>query len=127
MPDTKPTVIVVDDDVSVLRALGRLVCASGFEILLFDRPSAILKTDLPKRDACLVVDINLPEMNGVQLCGTLAASGCSLPFILMTAHTDDVTLNLALAANPIALLSKPFGKDLLLDSIGVALRSANFR
>ncbi len=68
-----------------------------------------------------MVDIDLPEMNGVELCATLAASGCKLPVIFITAHTDDETRRLADDAHPIALLIKPFRRDLLMDSIQSAL------
>ena len=117
----KPIIIVIDDDLSILRALQRLVSGAGFEVRTFDRPSALLKSDLPKTGACLIVDIDLPEMNGVELCATLATSGCKLPVILITAHTDDETRRLADGANPVALLIKPFGRELLVNSIESAL------
>ena len=117
----KPIIIVIDDDLSILRALQRLVSGAGFEVRTFDRPSALLKSDLPKTGACLIVDIDLPEMNGVELCATLATSGCKLPVILITAHTDDETRRLADCANPVALLIKPFGRELLVNSIESAL------
>ena len=121
MTNAKPIIIVVDDDLSILRALSRLVSGAGFEVRTFDRPSALLNSDLPKAGACLIVDIDLPEMNGVDLCATLAASGCRLPVILITAHTDEETRRLACDANPIALLIKPFGRELLVNSIQSAL------
>ena len=113
----KPIIIVIDDDLSILRALQRLVSGAGFEVRTFDRPSALLKSDLPKTGACLIVDIDLPEMNGVELCSALATAGCKLPVILITAHTDDETRRLADGAHPVALLIKPFGRELLLNSI----------
>ena len=117
----KRTIVVVDDDPSILRALRRLLSGAGFDVLTFDRPSTILKSELPKAGACLVVDINLPEMNGIELCESLAASGCSLPVILITAHTDEETRRLADDAHPVALLIKPFGRELLVNSIEKAL------
>jgi FixJ family two-component response regulator len=117
----KPIIIVIDDDPSILRALRRLVSGAGFEVRTFDRPSALLNSDLPKAGACLIVDIDLPEMNGVELCATLAASGCKLPVILITAHTDEATRRLADGVRPVALLFKPFGRELLVNSIENAL------
>ena len=117
----KPTIVVVDDDPSILRALRRLLSGAGFDVLTFDRPSTLLKSDLPRAGACLVVDINLPEMSGIELCECLAASGCSLPVILITAHTDEETRRLADDAHPVALLIKPFGRELLVNSIEKAL------
>ena len=121
MTNAKPIIIVIDDDPSILRALRRLVAGAGFDVRTFDRPSTLLKSDLPTAGACLVVDIDLPEMNGVELCATLAASGCKLPVILITAHTDEETRRLADGAHPVALLIKPFGRDLLMNSIQSAL------
>ena len=117
----KPLVIVIDDDPSILRALRRLISGAGFDVRTFDRPSTLLSSDLPKAGACLIVDIDLPEMNGVELCETLAASGCRLPFILITAHTDEETRALACGAHPVALLIKPFGRELLVNSVRNAL------
>ena len=120
--NVKPVVIVVDDDPSILRAFRRLISGAGFDVRTFDRPSALLRSDLPKAGACLVLDIDLPEMNGVDLCKTLAASGRSLPVILITAHADEQTRSQALGAHPVALLIKPFRRDLLLGSIDHALQ-----
>ena len=113
----KPLVIVIDDDPSILRAMRRLISRAGFDVWTFDSPTTLLNTDLPKAKACMVVDIDLPEMNGIKLCESLAASGCSLPVILITAHTDEETRVRAFNAHPAALLIKPFGRDLLLYSI----------
>jgi two-component system, LuxR family, response regulator FixJ len=117
----KPITIVIDDDPSILRALQRLLSGAGFDVWSFDRPSTLLKSDLPKSGACLIVDIDLPEMNGVELCAKLAASGCVLPVILITAHTDEETRRMAKDAHPIALILKPFGRELLVSSIQSAL------
>jgi len=114
-------VILIEDDPSVLRSLRRVISAAGFAVQTFDRPSALLKSDLPKSDACLVVDVHLPEMNGIELCETLAASGRLLPVILITGHIDDGTREMTKRAHPVAVLFKPFGRDLLLDSISKAL------
>jgi FixJ family two-component response regulator len=117
----KPIVILIDDDPSILKALRRLVSGAGFDVRTFDRPSQLLRSDLPEAGACLIVDIDLPEMNGLELCETLAASGCRLPVILITAHTDEETRQLADGAYPVALLIKPFGRELLVNSIESAL------
>jgi FixJ family two-component response regulator len=119
--NAKPVVIVIDDDPSILRALRRLISGAGFDVRSFDRPSVLLESELPTSEACLVVDIHLPEMNGVELCATLVASGCNLPVILITAHADEETRRLAFSAHPVALLTKPFGRDLLVNTIETAL------
>jgi FixJ family two-component response regulator len=68
----RPTVLIIDDDASVLRALARLIRSAGYDVRTFSRPSALLAADLPTANACLVVDVNLPEMNGAELCEAVA-------------------------------------------------------
>src|ERR1700681_2628029 len=109
--ETKPALILVEDDLSVLHALRRLMLSAGFQVMAFDRPRAVLDGELPKTDACLIVDVHLPEMNGVQLCETLAASGCRLPVIMITGHIDEGTRELVGRANAVAVLFKPFTRD----------------
>lgn len=58
----RPTVLVIDDDVSVLNALARLIRFAGYDVHTFTRPSALLADDLPTANACMIVDVNLPEM-----------------------------------------------------------------
>jgi len=120
---TKPTVIVIDDDPSILRALRRLLCRVGFDVQTLNGPAAALKSDLPTAEACLLVDMHMPEMSGVELCEMLACAGCRLPVILMTAHTDERTREFAKRVQPVALLIKPFGNDLLVSSIRGALHT----
>jgi len=97
--------------------------SAGFRVLTFGRPHAVIDSELPKTDACLIIDLHLPEMNGVQLCETLAASGCQLPVILITGHPDRVTRELAQRAKAIAVLFKPFTRNSLLEAISDALAS----
>ncbi|MGA7763694.1 MAG: response regulator [Candidatus Binataceae bacterium] len=117
----KPVLILVEDDLSVLRALRRLMLAAGFRVMTFDCPRAVLDSELPKTDACLVVDVHLPDMNGVQLCETLAAAGCQLPVIMITGHIDPATRELVQRAKAVAVLFKPFTRDSLLEAIAAAL------
>jgi FixJ family two-component response regulator len=119
--ETKPALILVEDDLSVLRALRRLMLSAGFKVMAFDRPRAVLDSELPKTDACLIVDVDLPEMNGVQLCETLAASGCRLPVIMITGRLDEATRELTHRAKAVAVLFKPFTRDALLEAISDAL------
>jgi len=118
---TKPALILVEDDSSVLRALRRLMLSAGFRVIAFDRPGAVLASELPTTDACLLVDVHLPEMNGIQLCESLAASGCRLPVIMITGHLDKVTRELAQRSKAVAVLFKPFTRDSLLKAIAAAL------
>ena len=117
---SKRTVILVEDDVSVLRALRRLMMGAGFEVRAFDRPCEVLGTEIPNCDACLLVDVHLPEMNGVELCEKLAACGCRLPAIMITADLDAGTRQLANRNDPVAVLYKPFSRDALLKALSDA-------
>ncbi len=119
----RPTVLVVDDDVSVLKALARLIRSAGYDVRTFSRPSALLADDLPTANACLVVDVNLPEMNGSELCEALACSGRGLPVIFITGRSDAATRTLTERVSAVAVLSKPFDEALLLPAISRALQN----
>ena len=115
--NNSPTVLVVDDDPSVLNALARLIRTAGFKVGTFDRPAALLADVLPTSNACLVIDVNLPEMNGVELCQTLVDSGRALPAILITARNDAFTHRLVEKAHTVAVLFKPIDEFALLGAI----------
>jgi len=113
---------VVDDDASIRRALGRQLQILGFDVLLFQSGEALLASDLPSDQACLLVDVYMPEMGGVEVCLSLAASGHPLPAILMSARDDDTTRQIMRRANPAASLFKPFDESTLLRAIRKGLR-----
>jgi len=115
------TVLVVDDDPSVLRSLKRLLSASGFRVTTFARPSELLASETPRTNACMVVDIDMPEMNGIEMCEVLKGSGRGLPTILITGKSDARTRSLAAQSEAVAVLFKPFEEDPLLDAIASAL------
>jgi two-component system response regulator FixJ len=119
----RPVVLIVDDDPSVLGALSRLLRVTGFEVRIFERPSALLAAQIPDSGACLILDVNLPEMSGIELAVELRASGHSLPVILITGRTDQRTQNLVEGAPAVAVLIKPFDDRLLLDAISRAIES----
>src|SRR5208282_6865614 len=78
------TVIVVDDDASVRRALRRQLQILGFNVLDFESAEELLASESPTGDACLLLDIYMPGMNGIELCRSLASSGRHLPTILIS-------------------------------------------
>jgi len=120
MPKLTGTVIVIDDDPSLLRALRRLLLAVDLSVLVFDSAEAFLAARVPPGKVCLLLDIYLLG-SGIDLCKTLAASGRNLPTILMTARDDEVTQKNARAAGAVGTLFKPFEEDVLLDAIARAL------
>jgi two-component system response regulator FixJ len=98
-----------------------LIQSAGFLVRTFASPGALLRSDIPRSDGCLLVDINLPEMNGIELCDALVASGRGLPTIFMTGYTDDPRIDrLIRGATAIAILYKPFAAALLFEAIAVA-------
>src|SRR6266550_5870848 len=88
------TVLVVDDDSGLLRSLGRLIRSAGFEARTFERPALLLASEVPKTNVCLLLDVHLPEMNGVQLYKMLAVDRHDLPVIMMTGRDDAQTRHL---------------------------------
>jgi two-component system response regulator FixJ len=116
------TVIVVDDDISIRRALRRQLQALGFIVLDFQSAEELLSSDLQIGNACLLLDVYMPGMNGIELCQNLAASNWHLPTILMSGRDDERTRQMMREANPIASLVKPFDQESLLRAIRMALR-----
>lgn len=123
-PKTRQTVFVVDDDASLLRAMQRLLDSFGYEVLVFRSAEAFLAQDAPAADACLLLDIFLPGMSGIELWTALAASDRSIPTVLMTARDDESTRRLVCEVDATAILYKPFDEDVLLEAIARALTNA---
>ncbi len=122
--DTEPTVLLVDDDPSFLPAVARLIRSAGLKVNSFNRPSALLASDIPKTNACILVDVHMPEMNGIELCARLVESERGLPVIIITGRNDAETRRLIAQAHPVAALFKPVEEEALLDAIGRALALA---
>ena len=117
----QPTVmIVVDDDPGFLNSIVRLLSVSGFDVTTFGSAEALLEADAARTATCLLLDIHLGGISGIELRRRLAASGSTCPVILMTAIDDDATRSEAMAAGCIAYLKKPFAPQLLLDAIAKA-------
>lgn len=119
----KPTVIVIDDDLSIRRALRMQLQVAGFNALAFPSGESLLRSDLPTTDVCLLLDIYMPGMSGIELCRSLAASGRRLPTILMSARDDEPTRRAMSESKVVASLFKPFDEEALLGAIRKALRS----
>ena len=115
------TILVVDDDSRLLRSLARLIRSADVNALTFERPAHLLASEVPKTNACLLLDVHLPEMNGVQLYEKLAVARHDLPVIMMTGRDDPQTRHLLERVSAIAVLIKPFDESLLLDAIFRAL------
>ncbi len=112
---------MVDDDASVRRALRTQLQILGFNVSDFPSAEEFLISEFPTGDACLLLDVYMPGMSGVELCRSLVASGRHLPTILISGRDDRQTRQMMRDANPIASLVKPFDEKTLLRAIRKAL------
>ena len=110
-------VAVVEDDASMLRSVQRLLNAHGFAAEGFSSPEAFLGRDPDRPVACVVVDINLPGMSGLELGRQMTAAGSTLPFIFITAIEDDALKTEAIQLGCVAYLRKPFPAESLIDAV----------
>jgi FixJ family two-component response regulator len=114
-------VLLVDDDPSVLGALARLIRTAGYRARVFSRPGTLLVSRIPRRNACVVADIFLPDMNGVELCDALLRGGVELPCILITGRNDAAALRLIEKSHALTVLFKPVDEVPLLSAISRAV------
>src|SRR5687767_260697 len=112
-----PLVSVVDDDPSLLRAVGRLLRATGFTVETFASAEEFLDTKQSVRPRCLVLDVRLSGMSGFELHEHLLAAGTSPPVIFVTAHDDAATRERARRSGALQYLRKPFDDAALIDAI----------
>ncbi len=106
---------IVDDDQAVRESIRRLMRSLGFTTETFRSAAAFLASPRLDQTACLIVDINMPEMTGVELYGRLIDAGRAIPTILITAYPDDTVRERALNDGVVCYLRKPFEEaDLLL-------------
>jgi FixJ family two-component response regulator len=110
--------MVVDDDASMLKSITRLLTAYGFVTQTFTSAEALLARGDTCAATCLLLDIHLGGISGIELNRRLSAAGSRCPIIFMTAIDDEATRQEAIDAGCIAFLRKPFGANLLLDAIG---------
>jgi|SRR6516165_11949231 FixJ family two-component response regulator len=124
MPQAKCTVVaIVEDDPSFRRAVERLLHAFGFEVHAFDSAEEFLRDAVPASYACLVIDIHLPGMLGIDLIDHLAASGTPPPAIFITAEEDDNLRQRASLIPNSVYLRKPFAGASLLGAVCLFLKS----
>jgi FixJ family two-component response regulator len=116
--DTAPStvVIVVDDDAGFLKGVARLLAHNGIQSRTFASAEALIENGSTQTATCLLLDINLGGISGIELQRRLAASGSKCP-VIFTAHDDEATRNDAVDAGCIAYLCKPFAAHDLLDAI----------
>ena len=118
------TVYVVDDDESIRKALKRLLRSMGYHAVAFESAEDFMETTSCRGEGCLVLDIRLPGMTGLDLQEKLASSGVKYPVIFMTAHDNPQWQERAKKAGALAYLRKPFDEQSLLGAIQLACHEA---
>jgi len=121
MTEPTPIVFVVDDDPSVRRAIKRLVGSVGLEVEPFESAQEFLRSKRPDAPSCLVLDIRLPGISGLDFQRELAQANIHIPIIFITAHGDIPMTVRAMKAGAVEFLTKPFRDQDLLDAIQFAL------
>ena len=116
-------VFIIDDDPSVRAAIERLVKVIGLSVATFESGQDFLQSHLPDAPSCLVLDVRLPGMSGLNLQKEMVDRGICMPVIFITAHGDIPMSVQAMKAGAVDFLTKPFREQDLLDAIGQAIVS----
>jgi FixJ family two-component response regulator len=117
-----PTVAIVDDDESVRDTTKDLLDSAGLSAATFDSAESFLQSKGTCAIQCLIADMRMPGMTGLELYARLAAAGTPIPTVLITAYPDERALVRALETGVICFLTKPFSAEDLLACIDIALR-----
>ncbi len=120
-PSESPVVLVVDDDPSVREGLGRLFRSVGLDTKLFASAAELLEHTLPEAPCCLVLDIRLPGLSGLDFQAQLAKANIRVPIIMMTGYGDIPMSVRAMKAGAVDFLAKPFRDQDLLDAVAQAI------
>jgi FixJ family two-component response regulator len=117
----KSLVFIVEDDLSVQRALGNLFQSVGLEVEVFGSASDMLKSKLPDVASCLVLDVRLPGLSGLDFQTELAKANIHIPIIFMTGHGDIPMTVRAMKGGAVDFLTKPFRDQDMLDAVVMAI------
>ena len=117
-----PTLVaLVDDEAPVRAALGRLLRLAGYQVAAFEGGEPFLASLAYTLPACVLLDINMPGLSGLQVQAQLLAKGMTLPVVFITGSDDPTVHRLALGSGGRGVLHKPFGNDELLAAVQLAL------
>jgi FixJ family two-component response regulator len=122
MTTSDVTVFVIDDDVSVRKSVARLIESVGLKVETFASAREYLKQDPCEGPACLVLDVRMPEMSGLDLQDELTSAGLSMPIIFITGHGNVPMSVKAVKAGAVDFIEKPFDDQTLLDAINEAIK-----
>lgn len=121
MSDTRPVIAIVDDDISIRESLEPLLELSGWRVRSFDCASAFLDWVAPEGPGCLLLDVSLPDLNGLDLQAQIADERPQMPIIFLTGYGDVPMTVRAMKAGAVEFLTKPFEEDVLLAAVGRAI------
>ncbi|WNG24835.1 response regulator transcription factor [Cystobacter fuscus] len=121
MSQERPTVFVVDDDPSVLRSLGRMFQVRGYTVESFAHPRLMLEHGPSRAPGCVVMDLRMPELNGLELQQALRQAGWTQPIVFISAHGDVPTAVRAMKAGAVDFLPKPVTTEEILAAVAQAL------
>jgi len=113
---------IVDDDQSIREAMESLIRSVGYRTEIFASAEDFLKWENRDRTACLILDLRLPGMSGLELQGILTSARARIPIIFITAHGDEQARGRALAAGAVEFLTKPFSEEALLQAVRAAVK-----
>jgi len=116
-------VAIVDDDAAVRVALEGLLRSAGLSARTFDSAETFIESGQQFQAGCLIADIRMPGMSGLELQGKLNAENCRIPIVFITAHGDAQMRMQALRAGAVEFLSKPFNDETLLETVRAALEN----
>lgn len=122
MNETEPVVLVVDDDASFRRSTERLISSTGRQVQSFASATGFLRTKRPDAAACVVLDVRMPGLSGLDLQNEMVRAGIQIPIIFVTGHGDIPMSVKAMKGGAVEFLTKPFREQDLLDAIELALR-----
>jgi two-component system response regulator FixJ len=125
--DDMPVVYVVDDDEMVRKSLYRVFRSAGFEVHCFGSALEFLENYRPCGDACLILDLRMPGIGGLELQERLAQLGISIPIILYTGNADVPVAVRAMKAGAFNVIEKPFSDDLLIEQVRLAIAQERSR
>ena len=122
--DAQPSVFVVDDDASLRGAISNLLRSVGHEVVAFASAREFMAAKRPDAPCCLILDVRLPEIGGLDFQAELAKAGIQIPIVFITGHGDIPMTVRAMKAGAVEFLTKPFRDQDLLDAVGIALDRA---
>ena len=111
---SQTTIVIIDDNDAMQDSLRDLIQAAGFEVQCFGSAKAFLESDLQRNAACLIVDIRMPKMSGLELQARLKEEQCNVPIIFITAFDDAAMRTKAMSEGAVEFLVKPFDHRLLI-------------